>query len=102
MSVELRTQGGIFASDEIATSNITGLDRLARNQRFDYGVKSLINQDIGLLLGVVRINQESAGGHHIHVVVFCTCVNINGLWVKNILVTLDVEFVRSEDFATLN
>jgi hypothetical protein len=75
---------------------------LPRGECLDNSIKGLTHQNIRLLLDVIRVNQESSCCHYVHVVVLSTGVNINGLSIKDILITLNVEFVRSEDFSTLN
>ena len=86
----------------VTTSNIGGLDWLAWNESLDSSVYGLINQVIGLLLSVIRINQECSRSHDVHVTVLGTSIHIDSLGIKDILVTLDVEFVGGEEFSTLD
>lgn len=86
----------------VTASNIGGLDWLAWNETLDNSIYGLINQVIGLLLSFIRINQECARSHDVHVTVLGTSIHIDGLGIKDVLVTLDIEFVGGEEFATLD
>jgi hypothetical protein len=102
ISVELADQRAILSIDKVTASNESITYGLTNNQGLDNGIKCLTNQNILLLLLIIWVNQESARCHDIHVVVLGTSVNIDCLSIQYILVALNVEFVRGEDFATLN
>lgn len=95
-------QSRVLGLDVITAGNIGGLHWLAWDESLDSSVEGLINQVVGLLLCVVRINQECARSHDVHITVLGTGVHIDGLGSEHILVALDVEFVGGEEFATLD
>lgn len=100
--VDFPGQGSVLCPEVVTAGNIGGLNWLAWDERLDSNIEGLIDQVVGLLLGVVGINQECARSHNVHVAVLGTGVHIDGLRSEHILVALDVEFVGGEEFPTLD
>ena len=86
LSVKLCCKARILGLNEFLSSCVGILDWLTNFQGLDYGIESFIGNDVGLLLSVVRIDQDGPTRHDIHVLVLAADVDIDSLSVKDVLV----------------